>query len=49
LGSYEVAHLPVQTTLTEKRSILEVLAKLLIEKEVVDRNALTTLLASPRA
>jgi ATP-dependent Zn protease len=45
----EAAHLRVQTTLTGKRSILEALAKLLIEKEVVDRNAFTTLLAAPRA
>jgi cell division protease FtsH len=41
----EAAHLRVQTTLKEKRSLLEVLAKVLIEKEVVDRDALTALLA----
>jgi cell division protease FtsH len=43
----EAAHLRVQTTLTEKRSVLEALAKLLVKKEVVDRNALTALLAAP--
>src|SRR6266481_3618251 len=36
----EAAHLRVQTTLKEKRNLLEVLAKVLIEKEVVDRDAL---------
>jgi cell division protease FtsH len=41
----EAAHLRVQTTLKEKRNLLEVLAKMLIEKEVVDRDALTALLA----
>jgi cell division protease FtsH len=41
----EAAHLRVQTTLKEKRNLLEVLAKVLIEKEVVDRDALTALLA----
>jgi cell division protease FtsH len=42
----EAAHLRVQTTLTGKRSTLEALAKVLIEKEVVDRDALTALLAA---
>jgi cell division protease FtsH len=42
----EAAHVRVQTTLAEKRSTLEVLAKVLIEKEVVDRDALTALLAA---
>jgi cell division protease FtsH len=41
----EASHLRVQTTLKEKRSLLETLAKVLIEKEVVDRDALTALLA----
>jgi len=41
----EAAHLRVQTPLKEKRNLLEVLAKVLIEKEVVDRDALTALLA----
>jgi cell division protease FtsH len=41
----EAAHLRVQTTLKEKRNLLEVLAKVLIEKEVVDRDALIALLA----
>jgi len=36
----------VRDTLTEKRKSLESLAKLLIEKEVVDREALRTLLAA---
>jgi cell division protease FtsH len=42
----EAAHLRVQATLREKRSTLEMLAKVLIEKEVVDRDALTALLAA---
>jgi cell division protease FtsH len=42
----EAAHLRVQATLREKRSALEMLAKVLIEKEVVDRDALTALLAA---
>ncbi|HSL48196.1 MAG TPA: ATP-dependent zinc metalloprotease FtsH [Candidatus Deferrimicrobiaceae bacterium] len=42
----EAAHLRVQTTLKEKRSALEMLAKVLIEKEVVDRDALTALLTA---
>ena len=45
----EAARQRVRETLEEKRNILEALAKLLIEKEAVDRNALTTLLAAPRA
>ncbi len=36
----------VRDTLTEKRKSLESLAKLLIEKEVVDRNDLAKLLAT---
>ena len=43
------AHIRVRETLTAKRSILEALAKLLIEREVVDRHALMALLATPRA
>jgi cell division protease FtsH len=42
----EAAHLRVQATLTKKRTVLEVLAKVLLEKEVVDRDALTALLAA---
>ena len=42
----EASHLRVQATLREKRSTLEMLAKVLIEKEVVDRDALTALLAA---
>ncbi|HXB03341.1 MAG TPA: ATP-dependent zinc metalloprotease FtsH [Candidatus Angelobacter sp.] len=42
----EAAHLRVQTTLTGKRSTLEALAKVLMEKEVVDRDDLTALLAA---
>jgi cell division protease FtsH len=42
----EAAHLRVQTTLKERRSALEMLAKVLIEREVVDRDALTALLAA---
>jgi cell division protease FtsH len=42
----EAAHVRVQATLMEKRSALEVLAKVLIEKEVVDRATLTALLAA---
>jgi cell division protease FtsH len=45
----EAARQRVRETLEEKRNMLEALAKLLIEKEAVDRNALTTLLAAPRA
>jgi cell division protease FtsH len=42
------AHQRVRETLEEKRNTLQALAKLLIEEEVVDRNALATLLAAPR-
>jgi ATP-dependent Zn protease len=42
----EAAQLRVHTTLREKRSALEMPAKVLIEKEVVDRDALTALLAA---
>jgi cell division protease FtsH len=42
----EAAHVRVQTTLTGKRSTLEALAKVLMEKEVVDRDDLTALLAA---
>jgi ATP-dependent Zn protease len=45
----ETAHGRVQKTLTAKRSALEVLAKQLIEKEVLDREALTSILAELRA
>ena len=45
----EAAHQRVRTTLGAKREELEALAKLLVEKEVVDRNALTALLAAPRS
>jgi cell division protease FtsH len=40
------AHLRVQTTLMEKRNTLTAVAKMLIEKEVVDRDALTALLVA---
>jgi cell division protease FtsH len=46
----EAAHARVRETLTAKRSVLEALAKLLIEKEVVTRAALAELLsATPSA
>jgi cell division protease FtsH len=41
----EAAHGRVRETLTAKRGVLDALAKLLIEQEVVDRAALTRLLA----
>jgi cell division protease FtsH len=41
----EAAHARVRVTLAEKRPILEVLAKRLIEKEVIDRDTLTQLIA----
>ena len=44
----ETAHGRVRETLTAKRDVLLSLAKLLIEKEVVGRNDLTTLLASTK-
>ncbi len=43
------AHTRVQETLTAKRPVLEALAKLLIEQEVVDREALTRLLTVMKA
>jgi cell division protease FtsH len=43
------AHTRVRETLSEQRVVLEALAKALIEKEVVDREALMALLASGRA
>ncbi len=45
---FEASHARVQETLTAKRDVLEALAKVLIEKEVVDREALTRLLAGTR-
>jgi cell division protease FtsH len=45
----EAAHQRVRKTLEARRDELEALAKLLVEKEVVDRNALTALLAAPRS
>lgn len=42
----EAAHVRVRETVTAKRSVLEALARLLMEKEVVDREALRALLAS---
>jgi len=44
----ETAHGRVRETLTAKRDMLTSLAKLLIEKEVVSRDDLTTLLASAK-
>jgi cell division protease FtsH len=41
----EAARTRVRETLTAKRRVLEALAKLLMEREVVDRAALTQLLA----
>jgi cell division protease FtsH len=43
------AHVRVTQTLTTRRPALEALAKLLLEKEVVDRAALDRLLAAPGA
>jgi cell division protease FtsH len=43
----EAAHARVQQTLGAKRGVLEALAKLLMEKEVVDRAALVQLLEAP--
>ncbi len=45
----EAAHRRVHTTLTAKRLTLEALAKRLIEKEVVDREALLALIAASEA
>ena len=42
----ESAHGRVRETLTAKRSVLDALAGLLIEKEVVDAEALRKLLAA---
>jgi cell division protease FtsH len=41
----EAAHARVRDTLTRERSVLETLARLLMEKEVVDRETLSQLLA----
>jgi len=43
----EAAHTRVRATLTAKRAVLESLARLLITHEVVDRQALDRLLATP--
>ena len=43
----EAAHTRVRATLTAKRAVLESLARLLIAHEVVDRQALDRLLATP--
>jgi cell division protease FtsH len=43
----EASRARVRETLTEKRGSLEALAKLLMEREVVDREALAQLLAAP--
>jgi cell division protease FtsH len=43
----EASHARVRETLTAKRGVLEALAKLLIEHEVVDRGTLTRLLMTP--
>ena len=43
------AHTRVRETLTAQRTVLEALAKSLIEKEVVDRDALTALLGAAGA
>jgi cell division protease FtsH len=45
----EAAHDRVRKTLAEERSVLEALAKQLIEREVLDREALTSILAAERA
>ena len=42
----QAGHDRVRETLTAKRTVLEALAKVLIEQEVVDRDALTALLAA---
>jgi cell division protease FtsH len=44
----EASHTRVRETLQTKRKALEALAKLLIEKEIVDRDALTQLLVETR-
>jgi cell division protease FtsH len=46
---FEAAHARVRQTLTAKREVLTSLAKLLIEREVVNRDDLTALLASAEA
>jgi cell division protease FtsH len=43
----EASHTRVRETLTAKRAVLESLARLLIVHEVVDRQALDRLLATP--
>ncbi|MFQ5846533.1 MAG: ATP-dependent zinc metalloprotease FtsH [Candidatus Methylomirabilales bacterium] len=45
---FEASHARVRETLTVKRDVLETLAKLLIEKEVVDREMLARLLAGAK-
>jgi cell division protease FtsH len=45
----EAAHGRVRETLAARRDVLEALAKLLVEKEVVDRETLDGLLAAPNA
>jgi cell division protease FtsH len=45
----DAAHARVRETLTAKRMTLEALAKRLIEKEVVDRDALVALIADTGA
>lgn len=45
----EAAHGRVRATLIAKHSVLEALAKVLIEREVLDREALTSILAAQRA
>ncbi|MET0487756.1 MAG: ATP-dependent zinc metalloprotease FtsH [Candidatus Rokuibacteriota bacterium] len=44
----QAGHDRVRETLTAKRTVLETLAKVLIEQEVVDRDTLTALLAAQR-
>jgi ATP-dependent Zn protease len=45
----DAAHARVRETLTARRRTLEVLAKRLIEKEVVERDALAALIADTSA
>jgi cell division protease FtsH len=44
----DASHSRVRETLTEKRGVLEALAKLLIEREVVDRETIAALMAQQR-
>jgi cell division protease FtsH len=46
---FEAAHLRVRETLTEQRDALESLARLLMEREVVNRDTLTELLSGASA